>query len=157
MPNLEHVTWSEPTVTSSELAISSRLAPCATNSLIFSIACGVNFARLPLAEGWHSSASWLHLGSSRPPVGRLGSISGSRSVIHPSDNLMPCLGHIVQNRDTDPLLGSALLQTGNTHDDDGGWCAHFRADRADGWIGGKGERSDEAPHSRARSNVHAVR
>ena len=32
----------------------------------------------------------------------------------PSDNLMPCLGHIVQNRDTDPLLGSAALQTGNT-------------------------------------------
>src|SRR3954453_4387290 len=51
MPNLEHVTWSDPTVTPSELAISSRLAPCATNSLIFSIACGVNFARLPLADG----------------------------------------------------------------------------------------------------------
>src|SRR6266446_6061193 len=51
MPNLEHVTWSEPTVTPSKLAISSRLLPCATKSLIFSIACGVNFTRLPLAEG----------------------------------------------------------------------------------------------------------
>ena len=52
MPNLEHVTWSDPTVTPSKLAISSRLAPCATNSLIFSIACGVNFTRLPLPAEW---------------------------------------------------------------------------------------------------------
>jgi hypothetical protein len=52
MPSLEHVTWSDPTVTPSRLAISSRLIPCVTNSLIFSIACGVNLtARLPLA-GW---------------------------------------------------------------------------------------------------------
>ena len=52
MPNLEHVTWSDPAVTPSKLAISSRLTPCVTNSLIFSIACGVNFTRLPLpAEG----------------------------------------------------------------------------------------------------------
>ena len=51
MPNLEHVTWSDPTVTPSKLAISSRLTPCATNSLIFSIACGVNFVCLPLADG----------------------------------------------------------------------------------------------------------
>jgi len=52
MPSLEHVTWREPTVTRSRLAISSRLIPSATNSLIFSIACGVNLtARLPLAGG----------------------------------------------------------------------------------------------------------
>ena len=46
MPNLEQVTWSDATVTSSRLAISSRLIPSATNSLIFSIACGVNLTRL---------------------------------------------------------------------------------------------------------------
>src|SRR6516164_10232491 len=51
MPSLEHVTWREPTVTPSRLAISSRLIPCATNSLMFSIAWGVNLNRLPLAEG----------------------------------------------------------------------------------------------------------
>jgi len=52
IPNLEHVTWRDPTVTPSRLAISSRLIPAATNSLIFSIACGVNLTRLPpLAEG----------------------------------------------------------------------------------------------------------
>ena len=51
MPNLEHLTWSDPTVTPSKLAISSRLNPCATNTLIFSKARGVNFARLPLADG----------------------------------------------------------------------------------------------------------
>jgi len=52
MPSLEHVTWREPTVTPSRLAISSRLIPSATNSLIFSVACGVNLtARLPLT-GW---------------------------------------------------------------------------------------------------------
>ena len=51
IPNLEHVTWSEPTVTSSKLAISTRLAPCAIKSLIFSIACGVNFTGLPLDGG----------------------------------------------------------------------------------------------------------
>jgi len=50
MPSLEHVTWSDPTVTPSRLAISSRLIPSATNALIFSIACGVNFMRLPLME-----------------------------------------------------------------------------------------------------------
>jgi hypothetical protein len=50
MPNLEHVTWSDPTVTPNNAAISSRLAPCATNSLILSIASGVNFLPL-LAEG----------------------------------------------------------------------------------------------------------
>src|SRR5262249_4732317 len=48
IPSLEHVTWSDPTVTPSRLAISSRLIPSATNSLIFSIACGVNLTRLPL-------------------------------------------------------------------------------------------------------------
>jgi len=52
MPSLEHVTWREPTVTPTRLAISSRLIPSATNCLIFSIACGVNLtAGLPLA-GW---------------------------------------------------------------------------------------------------------
>ena len=49
-PILEHVTWSDPTVTPSRLAISSRLIPSATNALIFSMACGVNFVRLPLEE-----------------------------------------------------------------------------------------------------------
>src|SRR5262249_52505592 len=29
----------------------SRLIPCATSSLMFSITCGVNLTRLPLAEG----------------------------------------------------------------------------------------------------------
>src|SRR5215471_3011692 len=48
--NLEHVTWSDPTVTPSRLAISSRLSPSATSSLIFSITCGVNLTRLPLAD-----------------------------------------------------------------------------------------------------------
>ena len=84
MPNLEHVTWSDPTVTPSELAISSRLAPCATNSLIFSIACGVNFARLPLADGLvfvivMASTTVVN----PPPVGRVGLISGSRESLIP--------------------------------------------------------------------------
>jgi hypothetical protein len=52
MPNLEHVTWSDPTVTPIRLAISSRLIPSPTNSLIFSITCGVNLtARRPLGGG----------------------------------------------------------------------------------------------------------
>jgi hypothetical protein len=52
MPNLEHVTWSDPTVTPIRLAISSRLIPSPANSLIFSIICGVNLtARLPLGGG----------------------------------------------------------------------------------------------------------
>jgi hypothetical protein len=51
MPSLEHVTWRDPTVTPSRLAISSRLIPCATKPLICSITCGVNLTRLPLAEG----------------------------------------------------------------------------------------------------------
>jgi hypothetical protein len=51
MPNLEHVTWREPTVTPMRLAISSRLIPVATNSLTCSITCGVNLTRLPLAGG----------------------------------------------------------------------------------------------------------
>ena len=70
MPNLEHVTWSDPTVTPSELAISSRLAPCATNSLIFSIACGVNFARLPLADGLAlvNRHGFIHSSNSPPLV-----------------------------------------------------------------------------------------
>jgi len=48
MPNLEHVTWSEPTVTPSRLAISWRFIPCATSFLILSITSGVNLTRLPL-------------------------------------------------------------------------------------------------------------
>ena len=48
MPNLEHVTWSDATVTPSRLAISSRLIPSAKKPLIFSITCGVNLTRLPL-------------------------------------------------------------------------------------------------------------
>jgi hypothetical protein len=48
MPNLEHVTWREPTVTPSRLAISWRFVPCATSFLIFSITSGVNLTRLPL-------------------------------------------------------------------------------------------------------------
>ena len=51
IPILEHVTWRDPRVTPSRFAISSRLIPCATNSLMFSITCGVNLTRLPLAEG----------------------------------------------------------------------------------------------------------
>jgi hypothetical protein len=50
MPSLEHVTWSDPTVTPTRLAISSRLIPAATESLICSITCGVNLTRLPLGE-----------------------------------------------------------------------------------------------------------
>src|SRR5262249_60383101 len=50
IPSLEHVTWRDPTVTPSRLAMSSRLIPSATNSLIFSIACGVNLTRLPLTD-----------------------------------------------------------------------------------------------------------
>src|SRR6516164_3873287 len=50
MPNLEHVTWSDATVTPSRLAISSRLIPSARKSLIFFIACGVNLTRLPLTD-----------------------------------------------------------------------------------------------------------
>jgi hypothetical protein len=51
MPNLEQVTWRDPTVTPTRLAISSRLIPTATKPLISSITCGVNLTRLPLA-GW---------------------------------------------------------------------------------------------------------
>ena len=46
IPSLEHVTWRESTVTPSRLAISSRLIPCATSSLIFSITSGVNLTGL---------------------------------------------------------------------------------------------------------------
>jgi hypothetical protein len=51
MPNLEQVTWRDPTVTPTRLAISSRLIPNATKPLICSITCGVNLTRLPLAGG----------------------------------------------------------------------------------------------------------
>src|SRR5438445_1686150 len=42
MPNFKHVTWRYPTLTPSRLAISSRLIPWATKSLISSITSGVN-------------------------------------------------------------------------------------------------------------------
>src|SRR5215471_14721595 len=42
MPNLKDVTWRYPTLTPSRLAISSRLIPWATKSLISSITSGVN-------------------------------------------------------------------------------------------------------------------
>jgi hypothetical protein len=51
MPDLKHVTWSDPTVTPSRSAISSRLIPSATNSFIFWMTRGVNLMRLPLAAG----------------------------------------------------------------------------------------------------------
>jgi len=51
IPSLEHVTWRDPTVMPSRSAISTRPIPSATNSLIFSITCGVNFVRLALAGG----------------------------------------------------------------------------------------------------------
>ena len=46
IPNLEHVTWREPTVTPSDLAISSREIPSATQSLIFWMLAGVNFVAI---------------------------------------------------------------------------------------------------------------
>jgi hypothetical protein len=49
MPDLKHVTCSDPTVTPSRPAISSRLIPSATNSFIFWMTRGVNLMRLPLA------------------------------------------------------------------------------------------------------------
>ena len=66
IPNLEHVTASEPTVTSSRLAISWRLTPCTTQSLIFSITCGVNFTLLPLVEGAFVMVMAAPVGSPRP-------------------------------------------------------------------------------------------
>jgi len=51
IPSLEHVTWRDPTVTPTRLAISSRLIPTATKPLICSITCGVNLMRRPLARG----------------------------------------------------------------------------------------------------------
>lgn len=42
IPNLEQVTWREPTVTPSRLAISSRPTPCASQSLILAIFSCVN-------------------------------------------------------------------------------------------------------------------
>ena len=46
IPNLEHVTWREPTVTPSDLAISSHEIPSATQSLIFWMLAGVNFVAI---------------------------------------------------------------------------------------------------------------
>src|SRR5882757_8063620 len=46
IPNLEHVTWREPTVTPSDLAISSSEIPSATQSLIFWMLAGVNFVAI---------------------------------------------------------------------------------------------------------------
>src|SRR5262249_13235838 len=51
IPSLEQVTWRDPTVTPTRLAISSRLIPTATKPLICSITCGVNLTHLPLAGG----------------------------------------------------------------------------------------------------------
>ncbi len=48
IPSLEQVTWREPTVTSSNSAISSRLFPRSRRFLICSIRSGVNFVSLPL-------------------------------------------------------------------------------------------------------------
>src|SRR5262249_53504496 len=47
MPNLEHVTCSEPTVTPINSAISSRLLPRSSRFLICCILSGVNFSCLP--------------------------------------------------------------------------------------------------------------
>jgi hypothetical protein len=46
IPSLEHVTWSDPTVTLSALAISSRLAPWITRFRICSMRSGVNLVGL---------------------------------------------------------------------------------------------------------------
>jgi hypothetical protein len=86
--NLEHVTWSDPTVTPSRLAISSRLSPSATSSLIFSIACEVNLTRLPLAGGMAFMAA---------PFGRpvvcLGLVSDARCDGHHEMADSRCDGH----------------------------------------------------------------
>jgi hypothetical protein len=92
MPNLEQVTWSDPTVTPSKLAISSRLTPCATNSLIFSIAWGVNFARLPLAEGL---AFVIVMAPSTVVASHQWSLGIDFGFTRPQNDLMPCFGHIV--------------------------------------------------------------
>src|SRR6516165_3238440 len=106
MPSLEHVTLREPTVTPSRLAISSRLIPCPTNSLMFSIACGVNLNRLPLAEGLAFGVV-MAAPSSRPVV------VWDRCPVHWAAALItPCFGHTVQNRDTafDALEGNVAYQ-----------------------------------------------
>ena len=55
IPNLEHVTCREPTVTSINLAISSQI-PSATQSLIFWMFSGVNLiVRLPLGVAFFCS------------------------------------------------------------------------------------------------------
>ena len=46
MSNFEHVTWREPKVTPSDLAISSREIPSATHSLIFWMLAGVYFVAI---------------------------------------------------------------------------------------------------------------
>jgi len=92
IPNLEHVTWRDPTVTPSRLAISSRLIPAATNSLIFSIACGVNLARLPTSGRTVRHRHGYTFGS-RPPV-----VVWDRYRVHwAAAMLTPWFGHIVQN------------------------------------------------------------
>src|ERR1700704_3701007 len=62
MPNREHVTWREPTVTSRNLAISSRELPSATQSLIFWTFTGLNFvARRPTWEGVPHLLRWRNI------------------------------------------------------------------------------------------------
>ena len=57
-PSLEHVTCREPTVTLSRLAISSRLTPCASQSLILEMFSEVNLLGcLRLTKGQHSPAA----------------------------------------------------------------------------------------------------
>jgi hypothetical protein len=89
MPSLEQVTWREPTVTPSRLAIWSRLIPSATNSLIFSIACGVNLtARLPLAgELAFVIVIAAPLGSSRLPKPPTKHRSTKERELHFLDNV----------------------------------------------------------------------
>src|SRR6516225_1640593 len=90
----------------SRLAISSRLIPCSTNSLMFSIACGVNLNRLPLAEGLAFGVV-MAAPSSRPVV------VWDRCPVHWAAALItPCFGHTVQNRDTafDALEGNVAYQ-----------------------------------------------
>src|SRR5262249_20395536 len=87
MPNLEHVTWRDPTVTPSRLAIPSRLIPSATKSLIFWRASGVNFTRLPLTVGLAFVIVMAAPYGSRPVVivyifYVLGPVSGARCDGH---------------------------------------------------------------------------
>src|SRR5262249_12067673 len=57
MPNLEQVTWREPTVTPINSAISSRLFPRSTRFLICWSLSGVNFICLPRVGSCVASSS----------------------------------------------------------------------------------------------------